>query len=289
MTANARVLEHAIRKMLSHPLPEVRQIGLEVRQVALAETPTLVKYADALSYLTETGRDFLSLELETGNPLGSEVESDWCRLVDHDPEGEIKILSAALYRFGDMTYEETLQSLRLAGRDELQRLAALLLSRLCEHDAPLRELEHTGYTFDLVLDKGGYAELKRHRMMTQTPQLLTTRLGYACPRLFADAGLEASYRAAMEAAAEAYETLAGWDLQSAAYVVPNGFHRRVLLTMNLREAFAFCQLRAANNAHFSLRRIAQRIAAEIRVVHPLLAGYMHLPAETWQDVDYNFL
>ena len=31
MTANARVLEHAISKMLSHPLAEVRQIGEEVQ------------------------------------------------------------------------------------------------------------------------------------------------------------------------------------------------------------------------------------------------------------------
>jgi len=26
-----------------------------------------------------------------------------------------------------------------------------------EHDTPLRELEYTFYTFDLVLDQGGYA------------------------------------------------------------------------------------------------------------------------------------
>ena len=36
MTANARVLEHAICKMLSHPLAEVRQIGEEVKQVRLS-------------------------------------------------------------------------------------------------------------------------------------------------------------------------------------------------------------------------------------------------------------
>ncbi len=288
MTANARVLENAIRKMLSHPLSEVQQIGLEVRKVALAETPTLVKYADSLPYITETARDFESLELETDDKVGSEEEQDWCRMVDHDPDGQIKILAATLYRFGEMSYEESLQALRQASPDVLQHLAKLLLSRLNEHDVPLRELEHTAYTFDLVLDQGGYAELKRHRMMTQTPQVLTTRLGYACPRLFGEAGLETSYRTAMEAAAETYEILAGWDLQPAAYVVPNGFHRRVLLSMNLREAFAFCQLRAAANAHFSLRRIAQRIAAEIRSVHPLLAAFMRLPAETWQEVDKNW-
>ena len=58
MTANARVLEHAIGKMLSHPLAEVRQIGAEIKRVAQAEVPTLVKYAETIPYLVETGQAF---------------------------------------------------------------------------------------------------------------------------------------------------------------------------------------------------------------------------------------
>ena len=71
----------------------------------------------------------------------------------------------------------------------------------------------------------------------------------------------------------------------AAYLVPNGFNRRVLFSMNLREAFAFCQLRSAAQAHFSMRRVAGRVAQEIRRVHPLLAKYMSLPEEPWQEVE----
>ena len=58
MTANARVIENMIRKMLSHELEEVRQIGEKVKEVSKAETPTLVKYADAVPYLTETINEF---------------------------------------------------------------------------------------------------------------------------------------------------------------------------------------------------------------------------------------
>ncbi len=54
LTANARVVEMIIRKMLSHPLAEVRQIGETMKEVAKAETPTLVKYADAVPYFVET-------------------------------------------------------------------------------------------------------------------------------------------------------------------------------------------------------------------------------------------
>ena len=63
------------------------------------------------------------------------------------------------------------------------------------------------------------------------------------------------------------------------------FNRRVLAQFNLREAFAFCQLRSAANAHFSIRRVAQRIYEEMARVHPLLTKYMKLHDETWQGVE----
>ena len=283
MTANARVLESAICKMLSHPLLEVRQIGEEIKGVARAEVPTLVKYAEALPYLCGTIEDLSHLEMKP------KKENDWCRLIDYDPDGEARVLAAALYRFGGMPYAQALEAVRSAPEARRVQWAESLLGRLGEHETPLREMEYTAYTFDLVLDQGAYAEFKRHRMMTQTPQALTTRLGYATPRRVVEAGFEVPYRRAMEAAAETYEKLAGWNQQVAAYVVPNGFNRRVLFTMNLREAFAFCQLRTSPNAHFSMRRTAQRVAEEIRRVHPLLAKFMRLPAETWQDVENRYL
>jgi len=282
MTANARVLEHAIGKMLSHPLAEVNQIGEEIKEAALKEIPTLVKYANSLPYLTDISTNFFRMNQEIKE---KDINKDWCQLVEYDPEGETKVLAAALYRFGESSYGHALEKIRLIPKPEREKLADMLLGRLGEHDSPLRELEHTTYTFDLILDQGGYAEFKRHRMMTQTPQPLTARLGYAIPRLIRDAGFEQQYRSALDAAAEAYEKLAALNPHVASYIVCNGFNRRVLFTMNLREAFAFCQLRAAANAHFSLRRIAQRVAQEIKRVHPLLANYLCLPDESWQEIE----
>ena len=127
------------------------------------------------------------------------------------------------------------------------------MGRLGKFDVPLRELEYCTYTFDLVMDQGAYAEFKRHRMMTQTPQRLTTRLGYATPLLITEAGFRSEYEAAMESAVSLFEKLYQFNPDVAQYVVPNGFNRRVLAQFNLREAFAFCQLRSAANAHFSIQ------------------------------------
>ena len=72
-------------------------------------------------------------------------------------------------------------------------MAEDLMGRISRHDVPLRELEYCSYTFDLVMDQGAYAEFKRHRMMTQTPQALTTRLGYCIPAMVEEAGFEEPY------------------------------------------------------------------------------------------------
>jgi len=284
MTANARVLENMIRKMLSHELAEVRQIGEKVKEVALGETPTLVKYANAAPYLADTINEFNGRDTILPVPGGNE----WCTLIDYDREGEQKVLTAALYRFGEMSYVDALTYLKSLHDEEKTKLAESLLGRLGKYDVPLRELEYSTYTFDLIMDQGAYAEFKRHRMMTQTPQKLTTRLGYATPRLMTEAAFGQQYELAMESAAKMYEKLYQFNPSVAQYVVPNGFNRRVLAEFNLREAFAFCQLRSAANAHFSIRRVAQRIYDEMTCVHPLLTKYMKLHEETWKGVEENY-
>jgi thymidylate synthase ThyX len=283
MTANARVIEMVIRKMLSHPLAEVRQIGQKVKEVSKAETPTLVKYADAAPYIVGTSHELNNHKSEIGNR-----KSEWCNLIDYDKDGEKKILAAALYRFNEMPYADALAYVKSLKKKERAGLADILLKRLSRHDIPLRELEYSSYTFDLVMDQGAYAEFKRHRMMTQTPQRLTTRLGYAIPVLITEAGFASRYEAAMESAMKMYEKLYAFNPDVAQYIVPNGFNRRVLAQFNLREAFAFCQLRSAANAHFSIRRVAQKMYEELFRVHPLLTQYMKLRDETWQSVEENY-
>jgi thymidylate synthase ThyX len=174
-------------------------------------------------------------------------------------------------------------------QEERVNLAQALLGRLGRHDIPLREVELAQYTFDVKIDQGGYFELKRHRMMTQTAQPLTTQLGYAVPRRIVSAGMEGVYRAAMETAAKAYAALAEFNPHIASYVVPNGYNRRVLLGCNLRSADHFVSLRSAPNAHFSMRRVALRMAEEIRAATPLLGQYLRdSKDETWEEVERGY-
>lgn len=282
MTANARVLEHALRKMLASPLGEVRAIGAEVQAAALAEVPTLLKYAAPSPYLeqTEAGLAAAARRLPAGAP------GDWMTLAADDAEGEVRVLAAALYPYSGGPFEAVQAQVRAMDADSRRAVAAELLGRLGRFDIPLRALEHQVFTAEVVLDQGAYFELKRHRLMTQTPQRLTAELGYAVPRLFTEAGIEADYRRAMQSAAEAYRQVAKWNPEVAAYLVPNGFNRRVLMTFNLRQAYHLVELRSAANAHFAMRRVALRLGEELRRASPLLTGWLRLPADgDWRALE----
>lgn len=286
LTANARVLESAIRKMLSHPLEEVRAVGGEVKQVAQGEVPTLVKYAEVVPYqaASTAALTWAAAPVDGAHAPGAPV-----RLVDCDPRAEDRFLAACLYRYGGAAFAACEAAVAAMPVEEKARLAEAALGALGKYDVPLRELEHVTYTFDAVMDQGGYFELKRHRMMTQSPQRLTALLGYAVPRAFEEAGLRQAYEAAMQAAAEAYAAIAADLPEEASYVVPNGFNRRMLMTLNLREAFHLCELRGAANAHFSVRRTAGQIYEAVASAHPLVAGYMRCRDNPrWQDIEAEY-
>jgi hypothetical protein len=138
----------------------------------------------------------------------------------------------------------SIEQVRNLSAGEQARLAAAILGSLGPHDIPIRELEFSFFVFDIILDQGAYAELKRHRMMTQTPQALTPLLGYAIPRCIRAAGMETDYRHAMETARETYLQLHNFNPAVASYVVPNGYNRRVLLSTNCRSLLHFVSLRS---------------------------------------------
>ncbi len=287
MTVNARVLAHTLRKMLAHPLVEVQELAQRMKEVALQEVPTLVRYVEPDQALIQALQGLENaLDQALASPMGEEeTSSAWLRLVHWEPDGEVRVLASALYRVSHRPYPVLYRRVAAMSPEERLALARTLLGHLGPHDIPLRELEHTTYTVDVVLDQGAYYELKRHRMMTLTPQPLTTHLGYTVPRAIVESGVEKVYREAMERAGETFERLAEWNPHVAAYVVPNGYRRRVLFTFNARQAYHLCKLRAAPNAHFAMRRVALRLAEELRRVHPVIFSFLQLPDTTWKAIE----
>jgi thymidylate synthase ThyX len=286
VTINARALEHALRKMLTHPLAEVRRTGEEIKAVSLENVPTLVKYANPVPHWQQV--ETLFKQQGTDLPPADPAD-DWCQLVDHDPNAELRVIAALLYRTGESSYDRIWAYLQTCSEEQVSEMAQQVMADISKFDIPMRELEYATYTFDLVMDQGAYFEIKRHRMMTQTPQKLTTLLGYALPKTIVDAGFEQEYHQAMRAAHQAYLRLAEFDPQIAAYIVPNGYNRRLLLRANTRSLEHLIALRSAPNAHFSVRRLAHRMASEIIQVSPLGKFWIHDSIdENWQQVEESY-
>lgn len=297
MTANARALEHAITKMLSHPLEEVRAIGEEAKRAATAEVPTLLKYADPSPYIVESEAALRRLAAEQERPdqpaeCGVAGHGRGVRLIHYDRDAEERVVSSFLYRYGSLSYEQAWARAASMEPEERGRVIREALGRLQPRGVPLREIEHTTYTFDIVCDQGAFFDLKRHRMATLTPQPPTVELGYAVPVAFEEAGLGSRYREAVDRATEASGAI-GRDLpHEAGYLVTNAHNRRFLLTLNLRELFHLVPLRAREAGHFSYRRIALMLLEAVREVHPALAAHIpfgHPPPASTEIERQHFL
>ena len=287
VSINARALEHTLRKMLSHPLSEIRKIGEEIRTVSLKKIPTVIKYADSNDYLIQIGGEITN----RSSKVISRVNSDdgWCECANYDEDGEFQILAALFYRFSNLSFKEAYEHISQLPQQKLESITESLLGKLGKHDIPVREMEYAQISFDLIVDQGAYYELKRHRMMAQTAKPFSPQLGYAIPKTISEAGLLDNFKTAMEKARETFYAIHEIHPHAAAYILPNAYNRRVFLKMNLRTALYLIKLRSAPNAHFAIRRAAQRVAEEIRSKYSLFAPYFKIETdETWQGLENDF-
>ncbi len=282
VTINARVLEHLITKMLSHPLEEARACAAALKAEATHLIPTLIKYADRNAYMAET---HAALEGEAARLLAGEAPapSRPVTLVRYDERAEDMLVAAMLYEMSALPFTQVLGRVEKLPAEEKARILDEYLSddRRGKHDQPLRALEHAYYTFDILVDFGAFRDIQRHRMATQTPQELGPVHGYSTPPEIEAFGHRVTYDAWMARAEEAYRAIAGDFRREAAYVLPLAFRKRVLFTWNLREVHHFVQLRSAPQGHIAYRTIAQEVYRELERVQPLLAKYIRVDLESY--------
>ncbi|HWP49904.1 MAG TPA: FAD-dependent thymidylate synthase [Candidatus Limnocylindrales bacterium] len=302
MTINARSLEHAITKMLSSPLSEVRKIGETLKEECRKVVPTLLKYVSPSPYLMETqaalgklvesldkdgkrevgeweGREVLFSASSSPYPSRPSYSSDSVTLLDYDPEAEDKLVIALLYKFSHLSYQELQRVVKKMTAAEKERVIDEALRRLKDFDTPLRELEYIGYTFDCLMDYGAYFDLKRHRMCTQTPQEPTIAHGFVLPPLVEEAGLKEDFLESIRKAETAYERISSLFPQEARYLILNAHKRRMLWHMNLREVYHVVRLRSKPQGHFTYRKVAQEIYKLVSHVHPIIARYLQVNLE----------
>jgi len=273
LTANARVLEAMLSRLLSHPLTEVRDIGGRMKTEALRIVPTLIKYAEPSVYRAETSaamRERAAMIFDSAPTGGTELKP--ARLVRWDDDAEERVAEAILAGVSNRPAEVIRAAVAVMTAPARRELLADYVSRRGRHDPPLRALEATTMTFEIVVDYGAWRDLQRHRLMSVEEQPLTPHLGYERPDVLTSAGLSDDYNRAMAAVEESYPLLLAESPDDAAYVIPLAFRKRAFLTLNLRELHHMVQLRSARQGHASYRRVAQAMHAEFARIQPVLAS-----------------
>lgn len=285
ITANARVLEHAISKLLSSGLAEERDLGRDLAQRGREITPTLIKYADKNRYLAQmeaNQQDLSSRYVPDSAPSATSVErTPEVRLAHWDTQAEEKIAAAILYRQSGLSYDEVWRRVLDLVEDERREIIGKCLADLGPHDAPLRETELADYTFEFVVDYGAYRELKRHRMMSYVPQPLTVIHSYRTPELVVQAGLEGQFQEAMGVSEDAFRGLGKEQPLAAQYLVTHAHYQRVLAKLNVRECFHLFKLRTSRLAHFAIREPVIQAMKLVVETHPGL--FRHLSLRDYPD------
>ena len=282
--ATGQAYEQLLLRMRAHPLAEVRDYAdlmlVELRKVI----PAFLRRVDLAerggvwsSYLAETREAVREMAERFAGATASEPR-DEVTLVDFDPDGEVKVVAAALYAASRLPDDQLLAiARRLTHEERLQILSAYVGKRANRRHRPGRAFERTAYRFDVLTDYGAFRDLQRHRLLTLEWQRLTPRHGYVVPVAVEDAGGREDWERVMEDSARLHDAIADAELpEAASYAVAMAYRVRFYMDMNAREAMHVIELRTAPQGHPAYRRVCQtmhRLIAE-RAGHRAIAAAM---------------
>src|SRR5216117_1272624 len=282
--ATGQAYENLLLRMRAHPLAEVRDYAdvmlVELRKVI----PAFLRRVDLAerggvwsSYLAETREAVREMAERFAGATASEPR-DEVTLVDFDPDGEVKVVAAALYAASRLPDDQLLAiARRLTHEERLQILNAYVGKRANRRHRPGRAFERTAYRFDVLTDYGAFRDLQRHRLLTLEWQRLSPRHGYVVPAAIEEAGAGADWARVMAESAALHDAIAEAGLvEVAPYAVSMAYRVRFYMDMNAREAMHVIELRTAPQGHPAYRRVCQtmhRLIAE-RAGHRAIAAAM---------------
>jgi thymidylate synthase ThyX len=209
-------------------------------------------------YLAETRSTTRRLTRETVGGVEPDSKSE-VTLTDFDPDGEIKVVAAALYAGSRLPEDRLLEMARtMTTEDRVRVLRAYVGDRANRRHRPGRAFERTTYCFDVLSDYGAFRDLQRHRMLSIDWQLLGPHEGYSAPAAIEDVGAIEEWRQVMEESANLHRALeVATSPLVAQYAVSMAYRIRFYMHMNAREAMHVIELRTAPQGHPAYRRVCQ--------------------------------
>jgi thymidylate synthase ThyX len=283
MYGTGQAYESLLLRMRVHPLREVRDAGDRMLDELRRVIPAFLLRVDQperggrwSAYLSDTRRGTQEIAARFTLDLGPGAPAE-VTLTDFDPEGEIKVVGAALYPVTEASDADLLGlARRMTPAERTEVLRASLGDRGNRRHKPGRAFERTSYRFDILTDYGAFRDLQRHRLLTLDWQLLSTRHGYTEPEAIIEAGARPEWRRVMDRSADLYEGLRSAGLADVAqYAVAMAYRIRFVMDMNAREAMHVIELRTSPQGHPAYRRVCQemhRLIAETAGHHAIAAA-----------------
>ena len=247
--------EALLLRMRTHPLEEVRSCGEQILAELRKVIPAFLTRVDQperggrwSEYFDDRRADTRAAAGVLLRGLDAEPRAE-VTLTDFDPDGEIKIVAAALYAVSDLPDDQLLARARaMTAEERAAVLTAAVGIRGNRRHRPGRAFERTSYRFDILSDYGAFRDLQRHRMLTLEWQPLTTRHGYAEPDALGDAGALDAWTRVRRRPPTSTKPYGLPDSDAAApYAVSMAWCTRVrfYMEMNAREAMHLLELRTA--------------------------------------------
>jgi len=285
--ASGQAYEMLLLRMRANPLAEVRAYADLMVEELREVIPSFLRRVDLpdrggawTDYLAATSGAMERFATGVSPQAGEDAE---VTLVEWDPDAEVKVAGAALYRFTDAPDAALLDWARgLSAADLDAVFSAYVGHRTNRRHKPGRALERVDYRFDVLCDYGIFRDLQRHRLLTTEWQRLGTAHGYVTPEAIEDIGAAGEWEQAMTRGAAAHASVAdhlGADL--AQYAVPLAYRVRFFMQLNAREAFHLLELRTGEGGHPGYRRVCQEMHRQIAEV----AGHRRI-AEAMRFVDH---
>ncbi|HVH27071.1 MAG TPA: FAD-dependent thymidylate synthase [Vicinamibacterales bacterium] len=279
-----QAFEALLLRMFAHPLLEVRTYATlmlaELRQVIPAFLTRIDQPDRGVRWVEYLSRSRQAFDDAARGVLAEpHVDAtDEVTLTDFDPDGELKVVAAALYAHSALSDRQLLEQVRLLSSEaRTSLLRAYVGQRTNRRHKPGRAFERTSYRFDVLTDYGAFRDLQRHRLLTIDWQPLSTRHRYMEPAAIEEAGAHVEWRTIMSQSADLYEQLMAAGMRDVApYAVPMAYRVRFYMDMNAREAMHVIELRTSPQGHPAYRRVCQSMHRAIADVagHRAIAASM---------------
>ncbi len=282
--ATGQAFEALLLRMRANSLAEVRDCAAQMLGELRKVIPAFLVRVDQPSrgdvwseYLASAKRETAALARHLTSAMLAEPRPE-VTLTDFDPDGEIKIVAAALYAVTDLPDDHLIAIARAMLPDErVAVLRAYVGQRTNRRHRPGRAFERTAYRFDILSDYGAFRDLQRHRLLTLEWQPLSPAHGFVEPEAIVEAGAGDDWARTMDASAELHDTIVDAGLRDAApYAVAMAYRVRFYMEMNAREAMHVIELRSAPQGHPAYRRVCQQMHTLIaeRAGHRAVAAAM---------------